>query len=711
MAYRNYDQFNRDADMYGEELLDIVNTPTAPQKTIGPRPTGDNDLLYNALNLNNPATAPVVAPAAAPPVSGGYKYTGGSLQDYLSEQQSTFKPQLLQASTRGLTEGGEYYTPEVYSTFDPNQATQNYIKQRDTARTGIAPELSTFLSGMGQYQEYTDKLADAIGYTGPKTYEAENPYFSGATNESGEVSTVPEINQLHPDFLDALSGYKFEKSIIGSNDPAVNIYKPDGSSLGKYRVGNNPETSFDRIMEVVLPGALAALTGGALAGPLLGAFGVAAPTALASTATAGAIGGGLNAGIHGGNVLEGILKGGLTAGVTGGVSEVLGSTFAPSGVGSQVQNAISTGLKDIGLPADAANYVASYTKPFVSGALTEGAKAALKGDNVLEGALIGGVTGAGNQAVGELFKGAKGVATAQPVKDAIFEGLTNLGLSENTAGYIEGLLQPAVEGGLNAAIRGDSVFGGMTAGALDSVAGDVGKSLGLNKTQSQAVAKWMRTGDELELANTLGKDLTNKAVGAAKESAKNFAKTSPIDAELGFSQSASKSTPSYPADAQMEQAPLSYEELLASLSPTTPAAGQVTVTGQQPIDEELGFANYFPVPRVNITGEKVKEELPADTRMSGERSNISLDPNAGPQQVTVTGKKEEDYLYNPAPRPITAIQPSTEVDVGKYLDKLPEDVYKTLPEIIAAPSPSPAPSPAPAPAAPVAFPPLKVPSG
>jgi len=149
--------------------------------------------------------------------------------------------------------------------------------------------------------------------------------------------------------------------------------------------------------------------------------------------------------------------------------------------------------------------------------------------------------------------------------------------------------------------------------------------------------------------------------------------------------------PSYPADYQTEVPSIDEELGFSSYTPPTtvdelvkslePASQQVVVTPPtQPIDQELGFSEY---------------DLPVDLKMSGERSDIALGQE--PQQVTVTGRNAEDYLYNPTAREVTAIQPPKEVDVGKYLDTLPQDVLSTLPEILAqAPAPAPAPASSPA---------------
>jgi hypothetical protein len=674
MAIRNLQQFNRDADFeYEPDLIGNNLTqnasPIIPQKTVQP--------------VNQQTMA---APAALvnPAVNNVYKYSGNSLEDYLSSQQSAFKPQLLQAGTYSLNEGGENITPDVYSTFDPNKATQDYMGQRDTARTGLTPELSRTLSGMGQYQEYTDKLAKEIGYAGPKTIKAENPFLSGGTDEGGNSYSAPQVDELHPDFLDALSGYKIENAVIGSNDPAVNIYKPDGSLMGKYRVGNNSENSFDRVMEVALPLILSGMAGGALAGPLLGALSVTAPGAIATGIASGGISGGLNAGIQGGDVLKGILMGGVGGGI-GGAASPFASSVAKDIVGA-------------GGPA----FLADAAKGAITGAARAAPGAIASGDfnNVLTGALSGGVGSGVSSVVGSILPD-KMTENAN-VDSAIVKGIGGLagglakaGITGGNVDVINSLL-PAVAQGISDEYKlplkqveaGLGVASKVLQGK-DLVPSDIlsiGTAFGINAKGNQAASK-PDAGQGSSFEEEGGESGTDE--------------TPSIDEELGFS--------NYTAPTQ---APAPQDDIFDILNGVVDSGGydiqeqtettpsdltqQVVVTPPAPsIDQELGFSNY--VAPIDQELGFSEYDLPVDLKMSGERSNIALGQE--PQQVTVTGKNSEDYLYNPTAREVTAIQPSTEVDAGKYLDSLPQDVASTLPEILAqAPAPAPAPAPASSPA-------------
>ena len=364
------------------ELEDYVEnipaTRQTPQKTI------------------TPVAAPVATPVAAPVVKpSAYKYTGASLEDYLAGQRAAFTPTLLREGVYSYNEGGENFTPAMYSSFDTQAATQNYLGQRDTSRTGLAPSTARYLAGMAPYGEYTDKLANAIGYTGPKTI-------------SYEVQGSEEAS-LHPDFLDALSGYRFESATIGSNDPAVNIYAPDGSALGKYRVGDNSETSFDRLMEVAIPAVIAGMTGGALApvfggGVLGGALGQGVASGVSSVA-------------QGGDFGKGFLSGALGSGITSLASPLVNTvSSAASNVGGKLLGDIAGGA--------------------VKGAIGSGTGALLSGDSIgdalLSGALGGGVTSGVTSGVNSLM-GDTLKDLPKPLQNAVASGLAAAVLGRDPA--------------------------------------------------------------------------------------------------------------------------------------------------------------------------------------------------------------------------------------------------------------------------------------
>lgn len=624
MPLQRFDAFSQDADaMYGEpDLVDIVNQPTTPQKTI-------NTVTQPAA----PTTAPVTT--AAPTT----RNTGA---DFLAQVNAN----------------------PAYARH--NTALNALSKFANFSGDTVSPEFR--------------QLLDTPSYGNAE---------SGDYTSNDLFSATPTYNQ---DFVDALQGYKFTPTSDVERS-GYNITAPDGRST--VINWGDKSSSFDEALEVAIPAFLSSLTGGALAGPLLGGLSVAA-TPLTTGIATGAISGGVGAGIQGGNILEGILKGGLSAGVTHGVGAGV-NAIAP-GASEAVENT----LLKMGVPERTAYDLANYTKP----ALTGAAKGLLKGD------VLGGVTDAlAGQVVADISPSLKLTPT---------QGLA-------VANYLRTGNETALLTSLGASLAKDAIKSvGTSLKNIDAGKGssfDSGEG-GESGDDSQEAEQVTITGDtsygadpdtgmdywydsqeaDQDLNKIIGTD--NSAGAPQVEVTGDRLASESIDNELGFS---------------------NY----------TPPVPQVEVTGNKPvpesIDNEIGFSEYSPQvtvtgvtekedpsreafdalwgtdvekekeatppPQVVVTGDKLvptpEEELPLDTRFTDEKYNVT--PGTENNRVVVTGRVPDVERVEPAPREITAIQPPTEVDVGDYLDKLPEDILNTLPDIVA-PTPAPAPAIAPAPA-------------
>lgn len=600
MAIKNLQQFNQDADMYGEDLVNLVNTPATSQKTI----------------------QPVAAPVAAASIPA--KNTGA---DFLAQVNAN----------------------PAYG------------------RHNIA------LEALGKFANFT---GDSVT---PEFRQLLNTPYGNA--ESGDytgnelLSTTPTYNQ---NFVNALQGYKFTPT-SDVERKGYQITAPDGRST--VINWGDKSTSFDKLMEVAIPMVISGMAGGALAGPLLGGLGVAAPGTIATGIASGGISGGLNAGIQGGDVLKGILMGGVGGGI-GGAASPFASSVAKDIVGA-------------GGPA----FLADAAK----GAITSGARA-LPGavasgnfSNVLTEALSGGVGSGVSSAVGNVLPDK--ITGNSNVDSAIVKGI---------GGLAGGLAKAGVTGGNVDVVNS----------LLPAVAQGISDEYKLPLKQVEAglgIASKALQGKDLTPA-----DLANIASSFGAGSKTN--QTSPkVDAGAGDSFDTGEGDDGgvddilYPADSQTE-VPLIDEELGFSdyTSPTAPALSANLynpvpreITAIQPTTEVdvLDYLNSLPqdiigsIPdfgaqQVAVTGKLPDGEFPVVSTPTGEYSNITQGTEGN--KVVVTGKKLEGNPYNPTPREVTAIQPLTEVDVGNYLDSLSRDVYNTIPTV-SAPSPSPSPSPAPSP--------------
>jgi len=448
-----------------------------------------------------------------------------------------------------------------------------------------------FLAQVGANPLYGrhDIALNALGKFANFSGDSVTPEFRQLLNtpygnaESGDYtgndlySTAPTYNQ---DFVNALQGYTFTPTSDVERS-GYQITAPDGRST-VINFGDK-DSSFDKVAEVVLPAALAAMSGGALAGPLLAGLGIAATpltTALATGFGSGSIGTAIQGGDLG-DILLGGFKGSATAGLGSGVSSVLGSAFAPitetsaGGIGSQLRDAIGTGLEKIGVSPETALNVASYTKPVVSG----GISSLLTGGNPLEG---------------------------------------------------------------------------MAGGALGQVVGDLGKSVGLTPSQSSAIGQYLVDRDAGKLGATIGTGLAKTAVNSIKAAEATAAPT--------------------PAP--------TLDEWYDTQAPTAEQRVEVTAPS---IDNEIGFANYVPPAatpapapapessRVDVTApaptveELLAQYYPADTQT--EVLAPTPAPAPAPSQVEIKG----------TPDPI----PAPAFDINSYLSSLPQEVYNTIPEILA----------------------------
>lgn len=175
---------------------------------------------------------------------------------------------------------------------------------------------------------------------------------------------------------------------------------PDGSAVPVPEWEDSSDNG--KIAQAV---AIAAMVAAPWALPALGAatgLGAAASGALYGGAT-----GALTSGIGGGNVLKGGLTGALAGGVGGAFGTGSGQFDVSQGLGGAAGKAINSAA---------------------SGALTGGMRAGLSGQNILEGATIGGVTG-----------GLGSYANSQ---------LSDAGLGAKTSGFLSGQLAGAARGQL-----------------------------------------------------------------------------------------------------------------------------------------------------------------------------------------------------------------------------------------------------------------------
>jgi len=357
---------------------------------------GYNDPDYFANSFRPTVKAPVVAapvaPAPSPPPVAAAPPPPQSLTDYdtyMAQQQAAFVPQFLRTAGGG---GGDMPEPyyDIYSQYDPYAASTGYM-QKLYSELGVAPELAGMYDKIYNYAGARESLARDIGFTGRQSI-AGRP--TGAViNESGDTSTA-ETATLSPEYARALTGYTFQPTIQG-NDPAVDVFKPNGEKVGQYRIGDSPG-SMMKFMGAVIPALVTGGFGAALAPLALSGLGIGA-SPLTSGIASKAIGSGLNTAVQGGGI-EDVLKSAALSGATAGASNYIntdlvkglnsalpkidGSPFF-SGVG----NSISDTLVAAGLPGSAGEYASKLVPNVVQGA----ARGAITGD--IGGGIASGVLG------------------------------------------------------------------------------------------------------------------------------------------------------------------------------------------------------------------------------------------------------------------------------------------------------------------------------
>jgi hypothetical protein len=223
-----------------------------------------------------------------------------------------------------------------------------------------------------------DKLRE-LGYSGPLTT---NGSIERYTQDPGNRDRGNEFNGTNKSYatqsgsqelVDWLKSKRLSIQSQSSNqggDTAKiesRIIDTSGNTVG-YDGYDDGKSNWQKIAPSIAIGGLAAMTGGALAPLAAGAFGTG--TALAGAATgagAGAVGGGLNAAYNDQNILSGALRGAALGGVTGGVANSIGG-FNPA--------------QSLGIENELGQNV-------VNGGIKGGVSAALRGENVLTGALGG----------------------------------------------------------------------------------------------------------------------------------------------------------------------------------------------------------------------------------------------------------------------------------------------------------------------------------
>jgi hypothetical protein len=383
-----------------------------------------------------------------------------------------------------------------------------------------------------------------------------------------------------------------------------------------------------------------------------GAGGLSAATINAGLS--GAIGSGLNTGIQGGDLGD-VLKSAVTGGLTAGAGSAINTALIP-----QLNNA----LPSLSAPIPNGEY-GSYFEPFSVGAR-----------NI-----------AGN-------------------------ALEAIGVPESAATITAGYLPNVVTGAARGALKGD-VLGGVSDAVLGQVVNDISPTLKLSPAQGRALAGYLRTGDEVALAVSLGSNLAKQAINSAGAYASGatplptVASTEPTfeyaqyeDPQLSFLNTGvtpdatpdatpddrqiniTGTSPTEPVsdtdayiNSMLSNAPApTLQELLTSTSTTAPTPQQVVVTPPAPapaatpvVDEDAYVA---PVPGYDNTPPPVS---------SGQT----------PQTVTVTGA---------TPKPV----PDEDLVLPPYDYSIPELAPLEPPKVEVAPPLAPPlapPAPAPAPAA------------
>jgi hypothetical protein len=524
--------------LYHEDLLDIVNTPTAPQKSFKPMP------------------APIAAPVATQgPAWNIAKLTGATSGNDVADDEAisnyfnALKPAFGQAGYSG----------------DFNNPNNHWLISHE----GAEGDVREIRSGYGEESVYS-------------------PAFKKWLND----------NQ-----------YSFGYRYVGPEQQMALLDK-SGNTIGDINKYVDKPSWFER----VVPLGIAAISGGALAGPLLGALGVAAPGAISTGIASGAISGGINAGIQGGDVLKGILTGGLTGGV-GGAAAPLASSAA-------------SGVANAGGPAWLADAASGAVKG-AAGALP-GAVISGNYNDLLTGALAGGVGSGVSNVVGNVLP--DNITGNANVDNAIVKGI---------GGLAGGLAKAGITGGNVDVVN--SLIPAVAQGISDEY------KLPLNQVQAGlGIASKVLRGNELT-----PNDFVNLVGTFGTKTGKPDAGKGDSFNDDGFDDGGDGVEASYPADTQTEPAQ-TLEDLLAQVEVT----GQKTPGGDAYVPPVPGYDGAPPPisqgqeqQQVELTGKTESNPYnPVQREVTAIQPPADLDLgnvlNALPKDVTIPDIKAGDVDKN-----------------------------------------------------------------
>lgn len=325
-------------------------------------------------------------------------------------QHVSSEPQ-VQLGSDGLPVIDQDGQPVMASSATTNSAYQNWLNgevdpgytqaQQQAQAKRDASQVYQQLGGLEKYGlSYSNKALDS---------EANRETIAQRLGEYG-ISNIQDLGSTQVDGKPV-----FYNRTTGQALPGELGYTSYGNGFTKYKMQAMPdgsavpvpvwEDSSDngKIAQAV---AIAAMVAAPWALPALGAA-----TGLGA-ASAGALYGGasgaLTSGIGGGNILKGGLTGALAGGIGGSIGGGTGQFDVSGGMGGAAGKAINSAA---------------------SGALTGGLRSGLQGQNILEGAALGGVSGG----LGSYANSA----------------LSDLGLGSKAAGFLSGQLSGAAKGQLS----------------------------------------------------------------------------------------------------------------------------------------------------------------------------------------------------------------------------------------------------------------------
>ena len=345
--------------------------------------------------------------------------TTPTLEQYLAGKQAVFKPTKLAATSDSVIGSGDsaQFVPGNVardSTFDTDQATSDYYKQLAASRAPI-----TSAPGRGVQDFYGEgerktgsnwnELANLIGFKGPVKEISGRSYNPGEYTQGENSSGVTgqgweDKYDMSYDFKNALKDYRFaQKNDRGA--PAVDIYDPSGKLFASQRTQELPQ-GMEKYAPMIAAAIATAATAGTL-GPALGGMlglGEAGLTAM-ELATLGELG--INTAMLDAGVIGALGTGATNAGMTalkgGDLGDVL-TSGATGGIGSYVGSSVNSYIpSDVtGTGIDSLNAGATGA---IKGATSGGVGALLRGDDIGEAALMGGLGGGFNSAMESTLKG------------------------------------------------------------------------------------------------------------------------------------------------------------------------------------------------------------------------------------------------------------------------------------------------------------------